>query len=87
MFGSRVKTVLLTLVPFGTVFAFMNLKQETPSSSAKAIGRGGSLTENQLDSFYLSIWKSNKAVLTPILIYISYTLTIFLIGYWFGKRR
>jgi hypothetical protein len=45
------------------------------------------ITENQLGSFYLSIWKSNKAVLTPILIFISYTLTIFLIGYWFGKRR
>jgi len=45
------------------------------------------ITENQLGSFYLEIWKNNKNVLTPMILIISYTLTIFLIGYRLGKRR
>ncbi len=45
------------------------------------------ITENQLGSFYLKFWNSNKEVLTPILLFIGYTLTIFLFGYWLGKRR
>ena len=45
------------------------------------------ITENQLGSYYLEIWKNNKDVLTPTILLISYTLTIFLIGYRIGKRR
>src|SRR3954454_11572291 len=45
------------------------------------------LTENQLGSFYVGFWKSNKEVLTPTLVLIGYTLTIFLIGFRVGKRR
>lgn len=44
-------------------------------------------TENKLGIFYLTIWDRNKEVLFPIFIVISYTLTIFLIGFWLGKRR
>ena len=45
------------------------------------------ITENQLGSYYLEIWKRNKDVLTPMILFICYTLTIFLFGYRFGKRR
>jgi polyferredoxin len=45
------------------------------------------ITENQLGSYYLEIWKRNKAILTPMILFICYTLTIFLFGYRFGKRR
>src|SRR3954447_1599610 len=45
------------------------------------------ITENQLGSFYLEIWKNNKDVLIPMILIISYTLTVFLIGYRFGKKR
>ena len=45
------------------------------------------ITENQLGSYYLEIWKRNKNVLTPMILFICYTLTIFLFGYRFGKKR
>jgi len=45
------------------------------------------ITENALITYYQSFWGQNKEFLTPILIITGYTLTIFLIGYWLGKRR
>ena len=44
------------------------------------------ITENQLGSYYLEIWKRNKAVLTPFILFICYTLTIFLFGYRLVKE-
>lgn len=45
------------------------------------------ITENQLGSYYWEIWKRNKDILTPMILFILYSLTIFLFGYRFGKRR
>jgi hypothetical protein len=44
-------------------------------------------TEGKLGVFYLTMWGRNKEVLSPLFIVIGYTLMIFLIGFWFGKRR
>jgi Na+/melibiose symporter-like transporter len=44
------------------------------------------ITENQLGSYYLEIWKSHRDVLTPMILFISYTLAIFLVGYKMGRR-
>ena len=44
------------------------------------------ITENKLGSYYVAFWKSNKNVLTPIILFFSGSLTLFLTGFWFGKR-
>lgn len=45
------------------------------------------ITENAFISYYMSIWMNNKEILAPILIIMSYTLTIFLLGFWLGRRK
>lgn len=44
------------------------------------------ITENRLGSYYLEIWKRHKDILTPMILFISYTLAIFLVGYKMGRR-
>jgi len=45
------------------------------------------LTEDKLASTYLNFWNKNKNIVVPSLLFIGYTLIVFLFGYRTGKRR